>query len=79
MANVRLITDVSDSFGPNNTHTFQFGNGGSLSWFTTEVSAQKTFRVGGTLSKLFVNIIFNSLSTATTTWRTRKNTANGNQ
>ena len=50
---------------------------GSLSVSTTEADQQIIFRTPGVISNIFVTLFANTVA-ATSTWRLRKNTANGN-
>lgn len=68
---------VGTTAAPGNTHYQPLAGLGSS--HTTEANMQHKIRLTGTLRRLFANITVNSLTTATTTIRTRINGANGAQ
>lgn len=66
----------NSSFANTSTTNFCAINGGFL--FSTEPLVQTKMKTAGTLQNFFINIVSNT-AVDTTTYRTRKNTANGNQ
>lgn len=78
MSSTRNIASVASVAFPVNTTNYAALGGNLGSKGTTETSEQITYRSPGTLSSLYVLVVTNA-NTATSTFRTRKNTANGNQ
>lgn len=70
-------TGIATTVAPGNTQYQPLSGTGSTQ--TTEANVQHKIRLTGTLRRLFANISTNSLTTATTTIRTRVNGANGAQ
>lgn len=76
------VIEVSTSTSPQtvatSTTNYATMGGCGLGWAGSEAGRQQKRNTAGTLSNLYIRISANSI-TATTTYRVRKNTANGNQ
>ncbi len=78
MATIPNVSSGSGIISANGTRFTSFGDNTSGSFGSTESTFQQTLRSAGKSSGLYVRVILNSLSAASTV-RTRKNTANGGQ
>lgn len=55
-----------------------YGHGGGATEFATETPAQTIYRQAGTIAKVSIRITVNTIATSATTWKSRKNGADGN-
>lgn len=77
MASVTAVGCRNNTYAQNTTFYMVFATNGRVNAPTTEAFAQRTVRTAGTYSHLYSRVITNSIA-ATSTFRSRKNTANGN-